>query len=69
VTGDETVIGLCLLELANELLPGTEAEGTLRFAPVVSEIVRSVLKIGTEFMLAEGRHVVGHARVLGFADR
>jgi hypothetical protein len=62
--GSETVVGLCQLELAGKLMPGGVGEGTLGFAPEVSDLVRSLLRVGSEFGLAEGREVIGTARVL-----
>lgn len=66
--GSETVVGLCQLEVAGELMPGQVGEGTLAFAPGVSELVRSLLRAGFEFGLAEGRKVVGTARALQGPD-
>lgn len=64
----ETVVGLCQLELAGELMPGNIGEGTLAFAPEASEVVRSRLREGSEFELAEGHKVIGTARVLQDPD-
>jgi translation elongation factor EF-Tu-like GTPase len=66
--GTEEVVGLCQLEIADELLPGTSGEGKLLFAPAVSDAVKSLLKVGSEFSLAEGKRIVGSAWVIEVAD-
>ena len=66
--GTETVVGLCQLELSGELIPGGVGEGTLGFAPEVSDLVRSLLQVRSEFRLAEGHKVVGTARTLESFD-
>ena len=66
--GSETVVGLCQLELVGELMPGGTGEGTLAFAPEVSDLVRSLVRVGSKFGLAEGRKVVGAARAIESPD-
>jgi translation elongation factor EF-Tu-like GTPase len=62
--GDERLIGMCQLDLTRHVEPGESGAGRLRFDVSVSPLVRALLKVGTEFSLAEGRHVVASARVV-----
>jgi translation elongation factor EF-Tu-like GTPase len=64
VRGDDVVvIGLCELELTDELSPGGSGEGRLLFSTAVSEQVRLLVSAGSQFMLAEGTRPIGTAEV------
>lgn len=60
----ETAIGLCELELHGEVRPGETGEGVLGFSAAVSDLARTLLSVGSEVALAEGRQVVGKATVV-----
>jgi translation elongation factor EF-Tu-like GTPase len=63
--GGEVVIGLCELQLSEQLRPGDSGEGRLSFSVEVSQEVRSLLGVGSRFTLAEGRRPIGSAEVRG----
>jgi translation elongation factor EF-Tu-like GTPase len=63
--GTEVVIGLCELQLADDLPPGRSGEGRLSFSADVSDEVRSLLSPGSRFSLAEGARPIGKAEVRG----
>ena len=62
--GDEVSIGLCELEMTGELPSGQSGDGRLLFGADVSDLVRSLLDVGSCFWLAEGSHRIGCASVL-----
>jgi hypothetical protein len=59
--GEEVLIGLC----EGEFHQGTSGEGRLRFDVAVTELVRSLLTVGSVFTLAEGHRRVATAVVRG----
>jgi hypothetical protein len=65
--GTEVVIGLCELQLADDLPPGGSGEGHLAFSADVSDEVRSLLSTGSRFSLAEGTRPIGKAQIRGIA--
>jgi translation elongation factor EF-Tu-like GTPase len=62
--GDEVTVGMCELEVERPIRPGETVRGTFAFDEGVSQTVRSLVHVGTEFDLAEGAQIVGRARVL-----
>jgi len=66
--GKEVLIGLCQLRLNSPIQPGESGEGMLNFAHAVTDAVKSNLHVGSEFDIAEGRHVVGVAQVMAIVD-
>jgi len=61
--GPDAMVGLCELSLDNPLTPGEIGPGRLKFDRAVSELVRSLVRVGSQFALAEGNHPIGHAEV------
>jgi translation elongation factor EF-Tu-like GTPase len=61
--GPDVMVGMCELSLDNPLTPGETGVGRLKFARAVSELVRSLVRVGSRFALAEGNHPIGHAEV------
>jgi translation elongation factor EF-Tu-like GTPase len=63
--GEVATVGMCQLELIDvaELKPGESAQGLLRFAPGLEDLVRELAQTSAEVALAEGRRIVGRARV------
>ena len=64
--GEEVVtVGMCQLELVDvdEMKPGESARGLLRFAPGVEDLVRKLAEVSPEVGLAEGRRIIGTARI------
>jgi hypothetical protein len=57
------VIGLCELELEDEIPPAGSGEGRLLFDAAVSDEVRALLRVGSRFALMEGDHPIGTATV------
>jgi hypothetical protein len=62
--GPDEMVGMCELSLDNPLTPGETGAGRLKFHGTVSERVRSLVRVGSRFALAEGNHRIGHAEVL-----
>lgn len=62
--GNEVTIGLCEVEMHGELPSGRSGEGRLLFDGRVSDLVMSLLSVGSHFSLAEGTHRIGYATVL-----
>jgi hypothetical protein len=50
----DALIGLCELQLVEEIPPGRTGEGRLAFATDVADEVRSLVSVGSRFTLAEG---------------
>jgi hypothetical protein len=63
--GGQLLVGLCELELHDEIKPGEAGDGRLSFLVDVSDQVRSLVDIGTRFVLAEGPRPIGSAEVRG----
>ena len=63
--GQEIVIGLCELEVEQEIQPGDSGEGCLSFAVAVADEARTHLPVGSRMTLAEGKRPIGTAAVLG----
>jgi hypothetical protein len=61
--GRDVVIGLCELELAEQLAPGASGDGRLAFSSGVSDDVKRFLSVGASFSLAEGGRSIGRAEV------
>lgn len=59
----QVVIGLCELQLANQIYPGDSGDGRLSFSVDVSDLVRSLVTVGARFLLAEGNRPIGSAEV------
>jgi hypothetical protein len=65
--GQVITVGMCQLELhdVDRVAPGASGSASLVCAPDVSELVRRLARVGTEFELAEGNTVIGRALVRG----
>ena len=61
--GPDAMVGMCELSLDNPLTPGETGVGRLKFHRAVSELVRSLVRVGSRFALAEGNHPIGQAEV------
>jgi len=64
VQGHKTLIGLSELLLEAPIHPGSSGEGLLRFHRDVADLVRSLLRPGSELSFAEGSHDVASAKVI-----
>ena len=62
--GQDRMIGLCQLSIDGDLRPGETGIAELSFANSVSDLARSLLRVGSRFYLAEGPHHIGTAEVL-----
>ena len=66
-TGDDVIFGLAELDLAQPVQPGASSRGVLRFDQSISPLVRTHLRVDSEFALSEGKWIVATARVLSLS--
>ncbi len=62
--GGKTLIGLGELLLQAPIHPGSSGDGILRFHKDVSDLVKTLLRPGSELSFVEGRNAVASARVI-----
>jgi hypothetical protein len=59
----ETIVGLCELRLDKPISPGESGVGRLSFDVAVSDDIRTLLRVGSTFEMAEGRTPIATAEV------
>jgi len=62
--GKKTSIGLGELLLEAPIQPGSSGEGVLRFHREVSDLVKSLVRPGSQIFFVEGKNVVASVEVM-----
>lgn len=65
--GEQQLIGLMEVRLAEPVAPGGTGEGVLEFHEHVAEVARAFLPVGAMCDICEGNRMVGAAEILDVA--
>jgi hypothetical protein len=70
VDGGMQLVGMCQLEVVDRgsVEPGQSAMIVLRFAPSVTQLVKTLAIIGADVTLQDGTTAIGKARITAFSE-